>query len=184
MDWTVELFFPRDIVQTIDLKGSNRMVTTRPSWALSPRPATALRLGSTGSSVCSSARRAASGKPRAWSRNMARPGCGRIVRIDVRPFFRAAATRPGAGLIWGLGCAFLAWADIPRRDSSALGRPLRRDADDAREHFPELVASLVCLGLPVGVALGIRGGLYAVAGQEFHWGRAIVGGGFAGTSAG
>ena len=30
---------------------------------------------------------------------------------------------------------------------------------DAREQFPLLVGYLVCLGMPVGLVLGIRGGL-------------------------
>jgi hypothetical protein len=56
---------------------------------------------------------------------------------------------------------------------------------DAREHFPELVASLLCLGLPVGVALGIRESYRERAGQsKFRWGRAVVAGGLAGTLSG
>ena len=53
---------------------------------------------------------------------------------------------------------------------------------DAREHFPQLVAFLICFGMPVGVSLGIWGALHPkVAQVKFNWGRAIIAGGFAGT---
>src|ERR1700722_14355725 len=56
---------------------------------------------------------------------------------------------------------------------------------DARAQFPDLVAYLLCLGMPVGVGLGIRGGLRSRAGQPpFRIGRAIVAGGLAGTFGG
>jgi uncharacterized membrane protein YagU involved in acid resistance len=61
---------------------------------------------------------------------------------------------------------------------------------DAREHFPELVACLLCLGMPVGVALGLRGVFRGRPGHpefhqpEFRWGRAVVAGGLAGTLGG
>jgi hypothetical protein len=93
-------------------------------------------------------------------------------------FFAKRATSPGAGLIWGLSCAFLAWLMIP---TGLRG---------AREHFPELVACLLCLGAPVGVALGLRSSYRGSAGQpqlnqaRFRWGRAVVAGGLAGTIGG
>jgi hypothetical protein len=56
---------------------------------------------------------------------------------------------------------------------------------DARASFPHLVAFLICLGMPVGIALGIRGGFRSRTTQpKFSWGRALVAGGFAGTLAG
>jgi hypothetical protein len=56
---------------------------------------------------------------------------------------------------------------------------------DVRQRFPELVADLVCLGLPVGVLLGLRGtGQNENAALPFRWGRAIVAGGFAGVASG
>jgi hypothetical protein len=56
---------------------------------------------------------------------------------------------------------------------------------DAQQHFPELVASLLCFGLPVGMALGVRGSYRDRASQpKFRWGRAIVAGGLAGTLSG
>src|SRR5215475_14343484 len=56
---------------------------------------------------------------------------------------------------------------------------------DAQERFPQLVAYLVCLGMPVGVVLGMVGGFSAGTGQpSFRWGRAIVAGGLAGTISG
>ncbi len=53
---------------------------------------------------------------------------------------------------------------------------------DAREQFPELVAYLICLGMPVGVTLGVRGGLRGrLKNPPFHLWRAITVGGFAGV---
>lgn len=101
-------------------------------------------------------------------------------------FFARRATSPGAGLIWGVSSAFLAWLILP-----AGLLPLVRGAghsmatlQDAREHFPELVAFLLCLGAPVGVVLGIRGNYLGRRDQEFRWGRATMAGGLAGTLSG
>src|SRR6266436_7384693 len=102
-------------------------------------------------------------------------------------FFAQRATSPGAGLIWGLGSALLLWVMIPagiRPMLAGSSRPMGM-LSDARAQFPELVAYLLCLGTPVGVALGIRGGLRSRAGQpQFRMGRAIVAGGLAGTLGG
>ena len=101
--------------------------------------------------------------------------------------FARRATTPGAGLIWGLGCALLLWFAIPagvdlfRSRSAAAINML----NDAQERFPQLVAYLACLGMPVGVALGILGSLRPRQGQaRFRWGRAVVAGGVAGTISG
>jgi len=101
--------------------------------------------------------------------------------------FARRATTPGAGLIWGLGCALLLWFVIPagvdlfRSRSAAAINML----NDAQERFPQLVAYLACLGMPVGVALGILGILRPRQGQaRFRWGRAVVAGGLAGTISG
>lgn len=94
---------------------------------------------------------------------------------------------PGAGLIWGLSFASLAWLLIP-----AGLMPLWRGTGDAgsmilgaRLRFSQLVAYLVLLGMPVGLTLGILGGFREKASRaKFHWGRAIVVGGVAGTLSG
>ena len=105
-------------------------------------------------------------------------GAGALFGLAFGLFFARRATSPGAGLIWGLSCTFLAWLMIP---AGLRG---------AREHFPELVACLLCLGMPVGVALGIRGSYRSRAGRpefrqpEFSWSRAVVAGGLAGTISG
>jgi hypothetical protein len=106
-------------------------------------------------------------------------GVGALFGLVFGLFFARRATSPGAGLIWGLSCAFLTWVIIPAVMLS-----------DARKHFPELVACLLCLGMPVGVALGLRGIYRGSPGRpefrqpEFRWGRAVVAGGLAGTLSG
>src|SRR5215467_4901057 len=101
-------------------------------------------------------------------------------------FFSRRATSPGAGLIWGLAAALLLWIVVPagilplRRASHSMGM-----LSDARASFPELVAFLICLGMPVGVTLGTWGEFHnRTARAKFRWGRAIVAGGLAGTLAG
>ena len=102
-------------------------------------------------------------------------------------FFARRATSPGAGLIWGLGSSFLLWiltaggffhiVETTGRSGMML--------QDAQGHFSQLVAYVLCLGMPVGVGLGIRGGLRSSSpDKRFAWGRAIVAGGFAGTLGG
>jgi hypothetical protein len=99
-------------------------------------------------------------------------------------FFARRATSPGAGLIWGLGSSFLLWiltAGGFFHFVEATGRSGMM-LQDAQGHFAQLVAYVLCLGMPVGVGLGVRGGLRSSRpGKKFAWGRAIVAGGFAGT---
>src|SRR5271169_247869 len=101
-------------------------------------------------------------------------------------FFARRATTPGAGLIWGLGGALLLWFVMPTGiDLLLLRSASMAMLNDAQARFPQLVAYLVCLGMPVGVVLGIRGGLRTKEGQpQFRWGRAVVAGGLAGTIGG
>jgi hypothetical protein len=112
--------------------------------------------------------------------------CGGLFGLAFGLFFAKRATSPGAGLIWGLALALLAWIAFPAGILPMFaGAGSRAMLSDAREGFPQLVAFLLCLGMPVGTTLGIWGGLHAkVAQAKFSWGRAIVAGGFAGTVGG
>ena len=101
-------------------------------------------------------------------------------------FAKRAAT-PGAGLIWGVAVALLLWFVVPGVIDIFLLRSASSDAmlNDARARFPELVADLVCLGMPVGLVVGVRGALRSEQAQpQFRWGRAVVAGGLAGTISG
>src|SRR5271165_1055562 len=101
--------------------------------------------------------------------------------------FGERADSPGAGLIWGLGLASLVWLLIPAGLLPLLRGTPRSAAMliDARARFPELVAYLVLLGMPVGLTLGILGETrLRSARPRFRWGRAIVVGGAAGTLSG
>src|SRR5437016_3638931 len=96
------------------------------------------------------------------------------------------ATNPGAGLIWGLGYAFLFWLAIPagilpifQGTMSSMGT-----LDATRAHFPELVAYIVCLA-PLGLALGLIGAVRSQTPQpEFSISRAVIVGGLAGALGG
>jgi len=102
-------------------------------------------------------------------------------------FFARRALSAGAGLIWGLSAALLLWMVVPTLATSlhADGREPGNMLDETRKRFPELVAYLLCLGMPIGIALGIRGGLrQRNIETPFRWGRAIVAGGFSGTASG
>jgi hypothetical protein len=113
--------------------------------------------------------------------------CGVLLGTVFVLFFAKRATSPGAGLIWGLAFAVLIWIVFPAGlvslvvDAGGPGSML----NDARERFPQLVSSLLCLGMPLGLTLGLRAELRGgVASPKFNWGRAIVAGGFAGTLGG
>jgi hypothetical protein len=86
---------------------------------------------------------------------------GGIFGLAFSLFFARRATTPGAGLIWGLAGALLLWFVMPTGIDVLLLRSVSSMAmlNDAQARFPQLVAYLVCLGMPVGVVLGIRGGI-------------------------
>ena len=100
--------------------------------------------------------------------------------------FQKRAISPGAGLIWGLGFASLVWLLVPAGVIPLLTRAHSESmATGARERFPELVACLVLLGMPVGLSMGILGAFRSRgARRDFRWARAVVVGGVAGTLAG
>ena len=56
------------------------------------------------------------------------------------------ADSPGAGLIWGLGYAFILWLAIPAGILPVTmgGMPAMGMLDTARAHFPELIAYWCC----------------------------------------
>jgi len=103
-------------------------------------------------------------------------GLGAVLGLGFGLCIGVRAHSPGAGLIWGLSFALLVWVLLTAAAGSAHAGGMMRDA---RERFPELVALLICLGLPVGLALGILGSLQPAAGR-YHWGRSLVAGGLAG----
>jgi uncharacterized membrane protein YagU involved in acid resistance len=103
------------------------------------------------------------------------------------------AVSPGAGLLWGLGYALLLWLAGPTGLFPLLGDSGAASAealamgmlDTARAHFPELIAYLLCFGLPLGLALGILGSLRPPPAQEpFSLPRALLVGGAAGIVGG
>jgi len=101
--------------------------------------------------------------------------------------FARRAISAGAGLIWGLAAAFLMWLVFPAGllplfTSGAHSMAALRDT---RDQFPLLVGYLVCLGMPVGLLLGIRGARRSSGADiQFNWARAMVAGGLAGLLGG
>ena len=100
-------------------------------------------------------------------------------------FFARRAIGPGAGLICGLGSSFFLWLLLPGGFLTLCIRNPGLMLQHAQAHFSELVGYVLCLGMPVGLGLGLRGSLRTPRrNREFAWGRAIVAGGFAGTLGG
>ncbi len=117
-------------------------------------------------------------------------------------FFALLATpraiSPGAGLLWGLGYAFILWLVIPAGIIPVLmgGMPAMGMLDTARAHFPELVAYILCYGTPLGLALGTCGlriadssssipqSTFHIPHSSYSWPRAIIVGGMAGIVGG
>jgi uncharacterized membrane protein YagU involved in acid resistance len=97
------------------------------------------------------------------------------------------AVSPGAGLVWGLGYAFLTWVAVPAGILPVAMRimPAMGMLDTARGHFPELVAYVLCLGTPLGIALGSLSAFqHGPQKQRFSFARALFGGGGAGIVGG
>jgi uncharacterized membrane protein YagU involved in acid resistance len=92
-------------------------------------------------------------------------------------------------LIWGLGYAFWLWLAIPAGILPVMAdsMPAMGMLDAARAHFPELVAYVLCFGLPLGVGLGSLAWTKHPASSSrptFSWPRAIVVGGLGGIVGG
>jgi uncharacterized membrane protein YagU involved in acid resistance len=98
----------------------------------------------------------------------------------------ARAASPGAGLLWGLGYALLLWLAGPAGVFPLLGDAhVMGMLDTARAHFPELVAYVLCFGLPLGLTLGTWGSLRPLPGRaDFSLPRALIVGALAGVVGG
>lgn len=106
---------------------------------------------------------------------LAGPAAGVVYGALFGLLFARCCSSPGAGLIWGLGYAFLLWLAIPAG--------FQRDA--ARAHFPELVACITCFGAPLGLLLGLLSKAERKTERtEFSISRALVVGALAGTIGG
>lgn len=112
---------------------------------------------------------------------------GGLFGLVFTALFERRARTAGAGLIWGLASAFLMWLVFPAGLGPLFGRGFHSMAalGDARDQFPVLVGYLVCLGMPVGLVLGIRNGWRPSENDSrFSWTRAVVAGGLAGVLGG
>ena len=96
-------------------------------------------------------------------------------------------TDPGAGLIWGLGYAFVLWLAVPTGIIPVVmdGMSKMGMLDMAQIHFQELIAYIVCIGAPLGMSLGAWGSTQVASdGKRFDLARALVVGGLAGIIGG
>src|SRR5260370_26027142 len=99
----------------------------------------------------------------------------------------AHAVHPGSGLLWGMGYAVLVWLEVPTgllpvlQNASSMGM-----LDEARAHFPELVAYMLFFGFPLGLIIGIwnNQGPSTREKMYFTFLRAIIVGGLAGLVGG
>jgi hypothetical protein len=117
---------------------------------------------------------------------LAGPGAGALAGVAFAALTRRRATSPGAGLTWGLAFALLLWLAVPVGLASAMrGAGGMGMLDGARAHFPDLVAAILLLGGPLGLALGVLGGhSRREDAPRFSWPRALVVGGLAGVVGG
>lgn len=92
--------------------------------------------------------------------------------------FRRRTTGPGTGLTWGVGVAFLFWLALPAGIIPVFtgSMPHMGMLDAARDHFPQLIACLLCFGVPLGLSLGVCTGIGpARADSPFRFSPAIEG---------
>jgi uncharacterized membrane protein YagU involved in acid resistance len=118
---------------------------------------------------------------------LAGPAAGAIYGTMFGYLLGHRCANPGAGLIWGLGYAFLLWLAIPAGISPVVSgaMPSIGMLDTARAHFPELVAYIIFVGIPLGLVLGLFSVLPAEAKQSgFSIARALLVGALAGTIGG
>jgi hypothetical protein len=118
---------------------------------------------------------------------LAGPAAGAIYGAVFGALFRGRYTNPGAGIIWGLGYAFLLWLSIPAGVLPVLRgvMPSMGMLDTARDHFPELISYIVCFGVPLGFTLGLLSIVrpHKPSGR-FSFSRAVIVGGLAGVLGG
>jgi uncharacterized membrane protein YagU involved in acid resistance len=118
---------------------------------------------------------------------LAGPATGAIYGAVFGALFRGRYTNPGAGIIWGLGYAFLLWLSIPAGVLPVLrgAMPSMGMLDTARDHFPELISYIVCFGVPLGFSLGLLSIVrpHKPSGR-FSFSRAVIVGGLAGLLGG
>jgi len=92
----------------------------------------------------------------------------------------------GSGLLWGLGYAIVLWLAVPTGLLPLLQGTARMGmGDQARAHFPELVAYLLFLGSPLGLMTGVlKTATTSWERMSFPLLRAIIVGGLAGLVGG
>ena len=111
---------------------------------------------------------------------------GALYGLIFAGFFAGQIVSVGSGLIWGLGSAFLLWLAIPTGLLPLLQGAARMGMlDEVRAHFPELVAYLLCFGLPLGLLNGVLQ-IDKAPGKRLHFTflRAVTVGGPAGLLGG
>ena len=148
VDWVIALF-PRDIVQTIDVGVNEVRYTMRAPVTQAVIICTIV--GLLGGMIC-----LALGLATLLTGVVLGGLYGAIFALLGAP--RAAT--PGAGLLWGLGYALLLWLAVPAGVLPLFGAAHAMGMlDTARAHFPELLAYVLCFGLPLGLTLGTWGSL-------------------------
>jgi hypothetical protein len=95
---------------------------------------------------------------------------------------------PGGGLIWGEGSAFLLWLLLPARAMPLWNNgtfPANTMLVATRQQLPELVSYLICLGIPLGLTVGIYNSFKTTTDRSpFRWTRPIISGALAGLVSG
>jgi len=109
---------------------------------------------------------------------------GAVLGLVGAAGLRGRTENAGAGLIWGLGGGFLLWIVIVSASAAPHLAAVNSQAmiGDVRVRIPDFIACVLCIGAPVGIALGIQGGMGPNS-ASLHWGRAFVAGGASGFAA-
>lgn len=151
--------------------------------ALAPRIATCVVIGAIGGLVTAAAADLSAARM---------VGLGAAYGLVFALLASSRTVSAGSGLLWGLGYAFLLWLVGPAGLFALDGAHPMGMLDSAQAHFGELVAYLLCIGAPMGLALGLWGAVaplgearpQRVDGARFSVARAVVVGGLAGLVGG
>jgi len=113
------------------------------------------------------------------------PVLGAIYGLLFALVFSNRAIDRGSGFLWGISYALLLWLAVITGAQVIAANLSPGTFQTNRDNFPDLVAYLVCIGMPLGLVLGTLGARRNRAAlAPLKHVRAIIGGGLAGLVGG